>query len=170
MKKAILFCFALLTSVILSGQNLSVGQMLTLSEKSLGEVEEKLSDLAWHFYQATDETEKAYGSAKFVFAIPDFKPGVSIGKYFITYHYSETQSAMALSIMFQEKELYNSYVAQLENLKFKLESSKPENGNIVKLYKNRPYYVKVTIPPNLEGNNSYKFLFVENSSFKKLQL
>lgn len=159
---------ALLVSVFVSAQNLSVSQLLELSDKGLGEVQENLSKLDWHFYQATDETEKAFGNAKFVFNISDFEPGVTIGKYFITYYISEAQDAMAISMLFQDSELFKSFSTQLENLKFKLESSKPENGNIIKVFTRRSYVVKVTIPPNMEGNNSYQFLFAKKSNYKKL--
>ncbi|MBT0608187.1 hypothetical protein [Aequorivita echinoideorum] len=170
MKKRIFLCFALFASIMLSGQNLSVSQLLELSEQSIGEVQENLSEISWYFYQATEETDKTYGSAKFVFDVPDFKVGTSRASYFITYFYSEDQSAMALKMIFKNKELYDNFMTQLDNLKFKMKSSRPENGNIEKIYENRSYVVKVTVPPNFEGNNTYSFLFADKSNYRKLQI
>lgn len=162
----------LLVAVFLSGmtfgQNLTIRQLLDLSKKSLGEVEQEITNNNWFFFQGVDETEETFGNAKFVYDRPKFKKG-DVGQYFITYYYSQDDSANALDISFRNKQVYESYMAQLDTLKFKLKSSKTVNGNIIKVFKHRAYVAEVTYPPNFEKANSFKFLFARRSNYKKIR-
>ncbi len=149
-------------------QGLTIGQLLNLSKKGLGEVEEYLTLNHWHFFRAVDETEDTYGNAKFVFDRPNFGKG-DLGEYFLTYYYSVDDSANAIEISFRKKEVYANFNEQIKNLKFKLKSSKTIKGNIIKVFKHGPNIIELTIPPNFEGANSYKYLFSKNSSYKKFR-
>lgn len=166
-KKVLLVVMLFVTSLAFS-QKLTVGQLITLSKTSLGEVEGLLTENNWFFYLGVDETEEAFGNAKFVYDRPDFKLG-DAGQYFITYYYSEESSANAIEISFRNPAVYESFSEQLKNLKFILKYSRTENGNIIKVYKNGPNMIELTIPPNFETTNSYKFIFARSSSYKKFR-
>ena len=150
------------------GQNLTVRQLLDLSKQSLGEVEQEITANNWFFFQGVDETEDTFGNAKFVYDRPKFKKG-DVGQYFMTYYYSQDDSANALDISFRNKQVYEAYMSQLDTLKFKLKSSKTVNGNIIKVFKRGGFIAEVTYPPNFEKANSFKFLFARRSYYKKIR-
>jgi hypothetical protein len=158
-----LFATGLMTS-----QNLTVGDFLKLSKKSLGEIQEELTAKNWHFYQGVDETEEVFGNVKFVFDRPGFKVG-DAAQYFVVYYYSEDEGANAVEISFRTQQIYDSYTTQLKNLKFELVSSKTDNGNIIKVYKYGGMIAEITIPPNFDRGNSYKFMFAKKSDYKKIR-
>jgi len=121
MNKKIMFIAMLLVTGLTFSQKLTVGQLISLSKTSLGEVEEQLTAVNWYFYRGVDETEETFGNAKFVYDRPDFKKG-DMGQYFITYYYSEESSANALELSFRNKAVYTSFIEQMKNLKFNLKS------------------------------------------------
>lgn len=167
MKKVLLLA-TFLVSFSTFSQNLTSSQLLDLCDKSLGEVEEFLTANNWYFYQAAEETEEKYGNAKFVFDRPEFKM-TDTAYFFSTYYYSHLNSAMAFELFFKDRKVYESYVEQLKNLNFKLTSSTTKGGNIIKVFKNGGKRVEVTIPPNSEEVNGFKFLFAKKSSYKKIR-
>jgi hypothetical protein len=168
MKKVLVLLSLLFATSVTFGQNLTVGQFLELSTKSLGEIEEQLTGNNWFFYQGVDETPEAFGNAKFVYDRPEFKIG-DAAQYFITYYYSEDESANSIEFSLRNKVIYDSYLEQMQNLKFELKDSKTDNGNIVKVYKRLGFIIEVTIPPNFEKANSYKFMFAKKSDYKKIR-
>ncbi|OAB78890.1 hypothetical protein [Cochleicola gelatinilyticus] len=149
-------------------QNLTVTQFLNLSEKTVGEVDEMMTANNWYFYKATDETEDTFANTKYVFNQPDYKLG-GPADYFITYYFSENTKAQAIEIIFLKQEFYESLNNQIKNLKFNLESSSTENGNIVKIYAHKRDIIKVTIPPNFDNYKTYKYQFMSKSSYKRMQ-
>ncbi len=158
---------AFLTSMAV-GQNLTVRQLLNLSKKSLGEVEQDITSNNWCFFQGVDETEETFGNAKLVYDRPKFKKG-DVGQYFITYYYSQDDLANALDISFRNKQVYDSYMSQLDTLKFKLKPSKTVSGNIIKVFRHGGFIAEVTYPPNFDKSNSFKFLFARKSNYKKIR-
>ncbi len=168
MKIFITICFILFCSLQTAAQNITVSQLSKLGEGSIAEVQENLTKNNWFFYNAEDETENKFGNAKFVFDVPNFNPKEALGKYFITYYYSTNLGSSAIDIIFKHTPLYDSLNKQMETLGYKLKDSKTKDGNIIKIYKHRGNIIEVTIPPNFEGLNVYKFLFTSKSSYKKL--
>jgi len=169
MKKVLILATLLITSLSF-GQKLTSTQLIDLCDQSLGEVQEYMISNNWHFYLATDETEKNYGNAKFVFDRPKFDPMKDTAVYFSTYYYSEVDNSSAIEIYFRDKIYYESFLNQIASLKFKLIDSKTREGNIVKIYKKGGQIIEVTIPPNFEGVNSYRFLFAKKSDYKKIRI
>ena len=149
-------------------QDITVDQLIVLSKKNLGDVEEYLTSNNWDFFDGVDETDKSYGNAKFVFDRPNFKPA-DPAEYFATYYFSEEESSKALELSFRKKPLYDTFLIQIKELKFKLVTSRTTSGNIIKVYKKGSSIVEVSIPPDFTGINSYKFLFAKNSSYKKFR-
>jgi hypothetical protein len=167
MKKIGMMLMMLFLTSLTFGQNLTVRQFIDLSKKSLGEVEQEITANNWHFFQGVDETEETFGNAKFVYDRPNFKTG-DVGQFFITYYYSQDDSANAIDISFRNKQVYESFMNQLDTLKFKLKSSKTVDGNIIKVFKRGAYITEVTYPPNFEKSNSFKFLFAKKAHYKKI--
>jgi len=162
----------LLTLALLSGglfaQNVTVAQLSTLSNQSLGEVEEYLRANNWFFFQGVDETDEKYGNAKFVFDRPNFGPGVT-ANYFITHYISENDNATATEIIFRDKVLFDAFNEQIKNLKFKIKDSKTKDGSIVKVFRGGSQIIEVSIPPNFEGTNNYKFLFARKKDYRRIR-
>jgi hypothetical protein len=149
-------------------QNLTVEQFLELSKKSLGEIEEQLSGSNWFFFEGVDETPESFGNAKFVFERPQFKIGDSV-QYLVTYYYSEEESANSIEFSHRNKTTYDSFLIQMQNLKFELKDSKTDDGNIIKVYKHGGFIIEVSLPPNFEKANTYKFMFAKKSDYKKIR-
>lgn len=168
MKKVLVLFTFLFASSFMFGQNLTVGQFLELSKKSLGEIEEQLSASNWFFYEGVDETPESFGNAKFVFDKPEYKIG-DAAQYFVTYYYSEEESANSIEFSLRNKTIYDSFLNQMQNLKFELKDSKTDDGNIIKVYKHAGFVIEVSLPPNFESTNSYKFLFAKKSDYKKIR-
>lgn len=167
MNKLMILLLVLFGVQIASSQNLTVNQLLELSESNLAEVQEKLTSDKWYFFLAKDASERRFGNVKFVYDTPDIKNPGNGGKYIITYYYSDFKSAKTLEMAFRIKEAYDLYCKQIENLKFKLVSSTTDKGNIIKVYKKNGFIIEVTLPPNFDNGKSYKFLFAEKSDYKK---
>lgn len=158
----------LFATSIMTSQNVTVGEFLKLSKMSLGEIQEVLTEKNWHFYQGVDETKEVFGNVKFVFDRPGFKVG-DAAKYFIIYYYSEDENANAIEMSFRTKQIFDSFTEQLDNLDFKLFSSKTDSGNIIKVYKHNGMIAEITIPPNFDGMSSYKFMFATKKDYKKIR-
>ncbi len=139
-----------------------------MGDESIAVVQETLTKGNWYFYSAEDETPKKFGVAKFVFDVPNYKVNESLGKYFINYYFSKSANATALDMVFKNNNLYTSFLSQMEVLGYKLKDSKTKDGNIIKIYKWKGKIIVVTIPPNFERSNVYKFLFTNNNSYRKL--
>lgn len=165
--KSFLFFLFLISATAVSAQNLTTSQLIMLSDKNLGEVEEYLRGKSWYFFEGNDETDKKLGNTKFVYNRPDFGPG-STAEYFITYFFSELQDARFIQILFWNKATYDQFTTQLKNLKFKPVSSSTKDGNIVKVFKHNSDMVEVLIPPRIDGTNGYRISFYDKSSYKKL--
>lgn len=168
MRKFIFLFLIALVSQSMVGQNLTVSQFLSLSEKTVGEVNEMLTANNWFFYKASDETEDTFANTKYVFNQPDYKLG-GPADYFITYYFSENAKAQAVEIIFLKQQFYESLNNQIKNLKFDLESSGTEGGNIVKVYSHKRDIIKITIPPNFDNYKTYKFQFMSKSSYKRMK-
>ena len=179
MKKIGILFIVFFVANTLIGQNLTVGSLIELSKKSLGEVEEDLTSKNWYFFQGRDEKKSVsgffqskeeeksvFGTASFVFDVPNLNEGV-LAKYFITYYYSVQKSANIVEFTHRNKKIYENFCEQIDNLDFRLFSSYTENGNIIKVYSQGGSIVEITIPPNFEKENSYKFLFARKSSYKR---
>ncbi|GHC52675.1 hypothetical protein [Ulvibacter litoralis] len=167
MNKLMILLMVLFGVQVASSQNLTVNQLLELSESNLAEVQEKLTADKWYFFHGRDASERRFGDVKFVYDTPDLNNPGNGAKYFLYYYYSDFEKAKAVEISFRIKEAYDLYVKQIENLKFKLVSSTTEKGNILKVYKKGGFIIEVTLPPNFDDGKSYKFLFAEKSDYKK---
>lgn len=121
----------------------------------------------WFFYDAKDESKNRLGNAKFVFDHPNFQRG-SVD-YLLLFHYSEKVKAKGIEVLFKNKDMYKNFNEQIANLKYKLTSSTIDNGSIIKVYKKGPQIIEVTIPPNFNEMNGYRYLFAKNSSYKKIR-
>ena len=123
MKKVLILTVFLISSLSIA-QGLTSTKLIDLCDQSLGEVQEYMTSNNWHFYLATDETEKNYGNAKFVYDRPKFDPMKDTAVYFSTYYYSEVDNSSAIEIYFRDKIYYESFLSQIASLKFKLIDSK----------------------------------------------
>ncbi len=168
MLKKVLVSLTILLSCAVSAQNVTVDQLIALSKKDLGDVEEYLTANNWDFFDGVDETKKSYGNAKFVFDRPNFKP-TDPAEYFATFYFSEDEGANALEISFRKKPLYDTFLIEIKDLSFKLIDSKTTDGNITKVYRKGSSIIEVSIPPDFTATNSYKFLFAKRSSYKKFR-
>ncbi len=162
----ILFCFFVAFQAY--AQSFSPTEFTLLCNKSLGEVEEHLTANNWHFYQAKDATQNRLGNAKFAYDRPGFKLGDS-ADYLLFFHYSEAAKAQGIEILFKNKEVYKNFNEQMINLKYKLASSTIDNGSIIKVYKKGSQIIEVTIPPNFNGMNGYRYFFAKKSSYRKIR-
>jgi len=166
--KVIFLLFALVGASTLFSQNLNSSQLIELSEKSLGEVEEVLAKRNWYFYSGSDETDDKLGNVRFVFDKPNFVEG-SMADYFLVFYFSEKQNAHYIELLFGSDATYENITKQLKTLKFDLESSNTKFGNIVKTYKGSGQIVEVTIPPKIENNTKpYRFMFATKSNYRRL--
>ncbi|MEL6811251.1 MAG: hypothetical protein AAFP76_07950 [Bacteroidota bacterium] len=169
--KYLFVLWALMVSAVGYSQeslDLTIEQLSEVCDDSLGEVEEYLTSNNWFFFEAKDEEEDRYGNAKFVYGVPNYNSSKP-ARYFITYHYSEAQNAEAVELIFRNKQLYDSLNVQIKNQEYKLIDSKTQNKKIIKVFKRKSQIIQVTIPPDFEGLNGYKFLFARKSSFRRLR-
>ena len=168
MKQILYLLFLCMLSFQGFSQNLSPSQFVMVCDKSPGEVEEYLTANNWFFYEAKDETKSRLGNAKFVYDRPSFTLGDS-ADYLLFFHYSERVKAKGIEVLFKSKDMYKNFNEQIANLKYKLTSSTIDNGSIIKVYKKGAQIIEVTIPPNFNGMNGYRYLFAKNSSYKKIR-
>lgn len=168
MKKLVLLTLGLMCQWGVA-QDFNIKNFMELSSSSLGEVETRLTGEKWTFFDATDEEETRFGNAKFVYDRPNFQIGKTPANYFLTYHYSELQSAKAVELMFKNKELYQKFNSEMDSMKFKLVSSKTKTDRIVKVFKKGWNMIEVTIPTDFKGMNGYSFLFARKSSYRKIR-
>lgn len=143
-------------------------QLIFLSDKSIGEIQEHLINNNWFFYAATEEKNGAYGFAKFVYDRPNFKFGDG-AEFLMVYYYSELADSQALELKFNNKQTFANFNQQILNLKYSLASSTVKDGTIVKVYKKGSQYIEVTIPATLDGGGAYKYMFCKRSSYKKIR-
>ncbi|MCT8339887.1 hypothetical protein MG296_07465 [Flavobacteriaceae bacterium TK19130] len=167
MKNIGIFCLFMMFSFGLMGQNLSVEQMLSLSKKDLGLVEDYLSGKNWFFYTGSDETEENYGNVKFVHDRPNYKVG-DPAIFYITYYFSEAERAQGVMMRFRSEEAFNNYINQMRELGFDLKESSTDDGDILKIYSNGRYIIEVTVPPNFDGGKSYAFTFATKKSYRRM--
>lgn len=143
-------------------------QMVFLSDKSIGEIQEHLITNNWFFYAATEEKDGTYGFAKFVYDRPNFKFGDG-AEFLMVYYYSELADSQALELKFNNKNTFANFNQQILNLKYTLTDSAVKDGNIVKVYRKGTQYIEVTIPATLDGGGAYKYMFCKRGSYKKIR-
>ena len=168
MRKLLVLCFFLAANWV-TAQGYDVKHFVELSNKSLGEVETILTSEKWYFFNARDEEENRFGNAKFVYDRPNFEMGKTPANFFLTYHYSNSQSAKAVELMFKSRELYKNFTTEMDSLKFRLVSSETNTDRIIKVFRKGGNMIEVTIPTNFKGMNGYSFLFARKSSYRKIR-
>jgi hypothetical protein len=132
MKKIFLFTALLFSFQLINAQNLTLGQILEVKKKDLGNAEEYLTLKGWEFLEATEPSYDKMGSATFTYKKDDMS---SRAESFLTFYYSKYTSTSRLFIQVNKKEKYNEYVSAIKGYGCKMLSSKVENGGIVKIYR-----------------------------------
>ena len=141
MRKFILLLTFLYVILPSFGQNVTLDQVISLRSKTLADVEEFLTAKSWQFTSATEPGDGIMGSATFAYdkSIYDDK-----ALSFITYYYGKyLTSSNRINIQVNKTATYNTFIARLKALGYKLSSSKVDNGNIVKIYKGKSHTIEV---------------------------
>ncbi len=136
-----LIIFILSNTFFVSAQNLTMGQLLEVRKKTLGDVEDYLTAKNWEFSAATEPSLGKMGKATFTF-LKNFTSDRA--QSFLTYYYSEVSSDTRINIQVHKKEKYTEDVNAIRAFGCKMISSKVENGQIVKVYRGATTTFEIT--------------------------
>lgn len=161
MKKFICLIPFLLVSFCSLSQFVTLDEIISLRRKTLAESEEFLTAKNWHLIQAIEPRNEILGKASFK---NDYLKDKVIS--FITHHYAKSPNDNSINIEFYETTTYNRFMKRLKDLGYKLNSSKIEDGKILKIYKGNIHFIQVTIgtieTEDLPKTTKYGFLITSN--------
>jgi len=132
MKKSIFILTLLIFSTTVIAQNLTMGQILEIKKKDLGNADDYLTAKGWEFLEATEPTWDKMGYATFTYNKDNMS---SRAESFLTFYYNEYSDRTRINIQVHKKEKYTEYVNSIKGYGCKMISSKVENGGIIKVYR-----------------------------------
>ncbi len=163
------FLIVFLTCAVTKGQNLTLDQVISLRTKSLAGVEEFLTAKNWQLTEATEPDETTKGTATFAYDKSYYDDKATS---FIIYFYGKySTSSNRVMIQVNKTTTYNTYMARLKAMGYKLTSSKVVDGKIEKIYKSKTLTIEVSTGTQKEDfttKTTYHF-FICNSLDYSLQ-
>lgn len=166
MKKTIFILTLSIISTNLIAQNLSMGQILEIKKKDLGNAEEYLTAKGWEFKNAKEPSKGNMGRATFTYNKSNL---FDLAESFFNYYYSGFSNITRISIQIHKKAKYNEYIAAIKGYGCKLIKSKVKNGNIVKVYRGATTTFEVTSGTSenkyYEENAAWSIIIVSNEDY-----
>lgn len=141
-KRLLLILICVICYTFVSGQNVSIEELMSLRKKELAQVEEFLTGKNWTYIEGEEADITTLGGAKFSFAKNDYDDKA---ESFITYMYSIDYEVKRIMIQTQENSKYTAYLNKIKSFGCKLISSKIEGNSIVKLYRGATTTFKIMV-------------------------
>lgn len=168
MKYLLTFLICLSFSANLFSQNLTLSEVLSVRNKSLGEAEEFLTQKGWSFIGAEKPTNKTMGSLNFAYNVSNYD---NKAESFILYIYSDYSNASnRLSIQLVNNKKYIEYLNQIKSWGGKMIDSYVKDENIYKIYQGTTitYVISSYVQEDdyYSKKTGYNLLIMTNESFE----
>lgn len=153
-------------------QNLSFEQVLSIRTKNLPKIEEFLTSKKWELLEATEPKDDLMGSVNFAYNKSRFDDKA---ESFLNIYYSSNLSASynRLKIQVNKVSNYNSYLAKIKALGFKLQNTYVEDGAFIKVYQTKSITIKISTSTQIDEFSStrttYSFIILPTSSYNLLE-
>ena|SRR5690606_10282276 len=166
MKKIILLFIITLTHSSLFAQNLSLSQLIELTEKDMGEAEEYLTTKGWEFSDAGKESD----SRKYMTFAYNKSSYSSGAESFLSILYDDILNKGVVSIQVHTQEKYNEYLNYLKKYNYKLIDSIITEGSLLKMYQGETmtFGISSTTSKNYfnEETAIWSLLIISNDDFE----
>ncbi|MDY0278136.1 MAG: hypothetical protein RBQ97_08625 [Acholeplasma sp.] len=131
-KLVLIITCLLLSSNYTIAQNLTLGQVLEVKKKDLGNAEEYLSLKGWEFLEASEPVNNNLGSATFTYNKDNMS---SVAESFLTFYYDKYNLTARVKVQINKISKYNEYLNTIRGYGCKMLSSEVKNGRIIKVYR-----------------------------------
>lgn len=166
-KIGITFLFAIICSIVTFGQNISLDELISLSQKNVVNVEEYLTNKQWKVLSIKQGEESKMNVITFSYNKSNYSDKA---ESFIKYLYSEEIGTRRINIQINNTSKYNVYLSSLKAKGVRLIDTKIENGSITKVYQGKTltFMVSTDISSDYMGatSTSYNFFVLENSDYR----
>ena len=126
---------------ICNSQNLNFDQILSLRTKSLSNVEEYLTSNKWELLEANEPKDDKMGSINFAYNKSRYDDKAESFIYF--YYSNVSTSNNRLLIQVNKISNYNTYLAKIKFLGYKLLKTYVEDGDLIKIYQTNSTTIKI---------------------------
>lgn len=163
MKK--IYLLLILISVQAFSQNPSLKEIIELKKMEHSNAKEHLTSNNWKILADRYSDEFKFGDMRFVNQKENHDQKIAL--YINFYFDSDNIAQNRIEFQTFHKDIFNSYLAELQLSDFKYISSTSDNNQSSEIYKNELTTVEIKIIPYNEEKILYTFYIVENSYVKQ---
>lgn len=166
MKRNLTYLF-LLISIMVNAQKISLDDLIALRKKDIVAVEENLTSKGWSLLKSSESIDGDFAQVTFAYNKSAYDDKADS---FIDYYDSSHLNLKRIKVQVHKTEDYNSLLARIKSIGFKLIDSNVKEGEIIKFYQGATTTIQVKISTDKDESNStytiYTLLIVSNTDYE----